>query len=290
MISIIVTSFREPNLERCILSLVNQKTNHAYEIVVISPDRESENLCDKYDIRYFFDPGKGKSYALNLIFKEIKSEFLIFTDGDVFVSNNVVEEFMRNFEDFKVGVITGRPIPLDKRDSMLGYWSHLLFDAGAHLIRKKLSEEGKFLECSGYLFGFRNVLKKIPLDVAEDAYIPYWFYFRNYKIIYAESAKVFVKNPNNLKDWLLQRKRTSKAHETLEKYLDVKSVPRVKSFKNEVVKGTLAALSYPRNFREFNWTIGLFIARFYMWLNVFYDTKFKGKHYTDAWERSESTK
>ena len=48
--------------------------------------------------------------------------------------------------------------------------------------------------------------------------------------------------------------------------------------------------TYSKNFREFNWTIGLFIARLYMWLNVFYDTKIKRKHYNDAWERVESTK
>ena len=141
------------------------------------------------------------------------------------------------------------------------------------------------------MFAFRNnVIRDVPLDVAEDTYIPYEFYFKGYKIAYAENAKVYVKNPNNFKDWLIQRMRTSKAHETLDKYVDIKRVPKVKSFKNEIVKGTFSALKYPKNLREFYWTILLFIARFYMWLGVFYDTKFKNKSYTDAWERIESTK
>lgn len=288
MISIIVTSFHEPNLEKAIFSLVNQRTNHKYEVVVVSPDEDARNLCDKYDIRYFFDPGKGKSYALNLVFKKIKSEFLILTDGDVFVSDNIVEEFMKKFENYKV--ITGRPIPIDKRNSILGYWSHLLFDAGAHMIRKRLYSENRFLECSGYLFGFRNEIDKIPLNVAEDAYIPYVFYLNGDKIAYAENAKVFVKNPDNFKEWLNQRKRTSKAHETLGDYVDVDKIPRVKSFRNEVVYGFFSALSYPKNLKEVFWTFLLFMARFYMWLNVFYDTKIKRKHYTDAWEKIESTK
>ncbi len=290
MISIIVTSFHEPNLEKSVISLVNQKTNYKYGIIIVSPDKEAEELAKKYSVEYFFDPGKGKSYALNLVFGKIKSEFFILTDGDVFVSDNVVEEFMKKFEDSKVGVITGKPIPIDKRNNILGYWSHLLFDAGAHMIRKKLYRENKFLECSGYLFGFRNEIDKIPLNVAEDAYIPYVFYLKDYKIAYAENAKVFVKNPDNFKEWLNQRKRTSKAHETLGEYIDVKKIPRVKSFSNEIIYGFFSALSYPKNLKEGWWTFLLFIARFYMWLNVFYDTKIKRKHYTDAWERVESTK
>ena len=289
MISIIVTSFKEPNLEKCILSLINQKTKHKYNIVVVSPDDNAKKLCKKHKIKYLFDPGKGKSYALNLVFKKIKSEFLILTDADVYVSDNVIEEFMKKFNP-KIGVITGRPISINSRKNMMGYWSHLLFDAGAHMIRKKLYNENKFLECSGYLFGFRNIIKKIPLDVAEDAYIPYWFYSKNYKIIYSENSKVFVKNPDNFRDWLNQRKRTSKAHETLEKYVYVVKFPRVKSFKNEILFGFFSALSYPKNIKEFVWTICLFFARFYMWLNVFYDTKLKKQHYTDAWEKVESTK
>ena len=293
-VSIIITSFHEPLLEKSIQGFLNQKINHEHEIILISPDKEAKELAEKYkknNVKYFFDPGKGKSYALNLIFKELKSDILIFTDADVYVSDNSVNEIIKKFRDPKIGVVTGRVVSANEKDERYGYWSHLLADAGAHKIRKELYEKGKFLECSGYLFAFRNnIIKEMPLDVAEDTYIPYLFYYKGYKIGYVENAKVFVKNPDNFKDWLKQRKRTSKAHETLGKYIDVKTVPRVKSFKNEIFKGTISALTYPKNFREFNWTIGLFIARLYMWLNVFYDTKIKRKHYKDAWERVESTK
>jgi len=290
-ISIIITSFHEPFLENSIRGFVDQEIGYNHEIVVVSPDKNAELLCKKYKIKYFFDPGKGKSYALNLIFKEVKSDILIFTDGDVVAGKNSINEIMNKFRDPRVGVVTGRVVSSNKRNDLFGYWSHLLADAGAHTIRRDLYLKNKFLECSGYLFAFRNnVIRDIPLDVAEDTYIPYEFYFKGYKIAYAENAKVYVKNPNNFKDWLIQRMRTSKAHETLDKYVDIKRVPKVKSFKNEIVKGTFSALKYPKNLREFYWTILLFIARFYMWLGVFYDTKFKNKSYTDAWERIESTK
>ena len=171
---------------------------------------------------------------------------------------------------------------------MLGYWSHLLYDAGAHRIRSELAKEDKFLEGSGYLFAFRNIIKDFPIDVAEDTVIPYFFYQKGYKIGYAENAKVYVKNVNNWKDWIKQKVRTAKAHETLDKYAP--DFPRVKSFKNEIIQGWHRALSYPQNAKELAWTFPLFAARLYVWANVIADTKIKQKHYRDAWDRVDSAR
>ena len=172
---------------------------------------------------------------------------------------------------------------------MLGYWSHLLADVGAHRIRKQLHDQNKFLECTGYLFAFRNgFVKEIPLDVAEDSIIPFYFYKKGYRIAYAEDAIVYVKNPTTFKDWLKQRKRTAGAHEKLTNYEP--NLPKVKSFTNEVIKGGLIVWSYPNNVKEFFWTGTLMFARLYMWFNLFYDSKFRKKKYKDGWDRVEITK
>jgi len=71
--------------------------------------------------------------------------------------------------------------------------------------------------------------------------------------------------------------------------VDIKTTPRVKSFKTES-KGIMQVIIYPRNLKEAFWTFELILARLYMWFKVFYDTRIKNKHYGDAWERVESTK
>ena len=287
MISMIITSFKEPNLERAIKSILAQRINYKHEIIVVAPDKDAQNLAKKYKAKYFKDHGLGKSYAVNLLLKKLKSEILIFTDGDVYLGYNSINEILGLFKDKKFGVVSGRVISENKKDNMLGYWSHLLF-YGAHKIRKKLFNEGNFLECSGYLFAFRNLIKEFPLDVAEDTIIPYILYLKNYKIGYAEKALVYVKNPNNFRDWIKQRKRTAKAHETLLNYYP--NFPRVKSFKNEILFGTLWALDYPKTIKEIFWTALLFFARFYMWVLVLTESKLLNKKYKDAWEKIESTK
>lgn len=288
--SFVITSFKEPKtIGKAIQHALNQKTKRQYEIIVSAPDKETLDVARKYKVKIFKDPGKGKSLALNDLFKKVKSEILILTDGDVFVNDKAVEEILNKFEDKKVGCVTGRPVPIENRKTKYGYWANFLFDA-AHNVRKKAQKNNSFIECSGYLFAFRKKeINRIPLDVAEDSIIPYLFAQKGYKIAYAEKAEVYVKNVDNWKDWAKQKIRTSKAHETLDKYVNTYEIKRVKSFFNES-KGIFSLFTYPRSLREFFWSVQLAFARTYMWLAVFWDTKAKAKHYGDNWERIDSTK
>jgi heptosyltransferase II len=293
-ITLVITAFKEPGVLKALEAAMNQKTTKAYEVILAAPDKETLDIARKFskkhkNLKLFKDPGKGKSYSLNLIFQSIKTDILILSDGDVQISPNSVEEISNLFLDPEIGCITGRPVPLENKKTKYGYWANFLFDA-AHNIRKSAFKENSFIECSGYLFAFRkNKLEKIPLDVAEDTVIPYIFWEKGYKIGYAETARVYVKNAESWKDWIKQKIRTSKAHETLDKYVDIKTTPRTKSFIGES-KGISQLFSYPKNIKEFFWTIQLVFARLYMWIKVFSDIKLKSKGYGDAWERIESTK
>ena len=86
-----------------------------------------------------------------------------------------------------------------------------------------------------------------------------------------------------------QKIRTSKAHETLNKYVNLEVAEKTKSFSNES-KGLKYLFTYPKSPKEFYWTLKLIVARLNMWIRVFYDTKIKNKQYADAWERVDSTK
>ena len=293
-ISIIITSFKEPKIKQALESLLDQNIDYDYEILVVAPDDGTKEIVNHYNklnprVKFYQDPGKGKMYALIQVFKEIKSDIIIATDGDVYTSNNSIQDIMNQFKDPLTGVVGGHPIPLESRDDMWGYFSHLLF-YGAHRVRQDGAKQG-YLECSGYLFAFRNgIIKEFPLDVPEDTIIPMVFWQKGYKIGYAENALVFVKNVDNPKDWLKQKTRTSKAHQQLINYLQTKHVIKVKTFTNELKKGTIWALAYFRSIKELYWTFILFFLRLNMWLNVFLDLRFRKRYHTDNWERVSSAR
>ncbi|RME54110.1 glycosyltransferase [Candidatus Woesearchaeota archaeon] len=294
MLSIVITAFKEPKtIGRAMDAILTQDIDEEYELIVACPDKETRDIVLDYSkkykwVKHFHDPGKGKSYALNLLFKELTGDYWLFTDGDVYLGDGAVNHMLKYLRDKNVGCVCGHVLSSSPRSTKLGYWSHLLA-YGAHLARKERFESNNFLECSGYLFGFKNgLIKKIPLDVAEDSIIPYMIWKKGYSIAYAKDAYVYVKNPEHFSDWLKQRKRTAGAHSKLTYYAP--EFPKMKSFKNEALKGLKWVWSYPKNFKEFVWTLELFPARLLMWVMLYYEEKIKGKSYNDGWERVESTK
>lgn len=295
MLHIIITSYKEPELTiKAIKSFLNQNIGEEYDIIVADPFIEIEEVIKKEfpkefekKIEFFLDPGEGKSYALNIILEKIYSkpkDIIILTDGDVFVSNNSVNEILKAFRDEKVGCVTGHPISLDSRENIFGYWSNVVFD-GIDQVRRKLSMQGKFFECSGYLFAIRNgILQGFPVEVSEDSIIPFLFYKKGFKIKYVPEAKVYVPNNYTWKSWKNQKIRNVKGHENLKKI--EKDIPRTKSFWNEIKYGTFFAIKYPQNLKEIIFTSTLFLSRLYIYLVAFYDIKIKKKEYKDAFRQN----
>lgn len=293
MINIIITSYKEPKSTlRAVNAFLKQDIKEEFKITVVDPFSDVEkyikdNVKDKR-VEFFLDSGEGKSYALNILFNERfsgdTSDIFILTDGDVYVSDNALSDIIKKFEDKSIGCVTGKPVSADFRGTKYGFWSHVVF-AGIDKVRKRLSNEKKFFECSGYLFAIRNgVIMDFPLETSEDSIIPYLFWKKGYKVSYAENAEVYVKNPDNWKDWVNQKVRNIKGHENLNKVAP--DLPRTKSLFNEIKEGAFFALTLPRNIKEIFWLAQLYIARLYIYFKAFYELK-KNKKYSDGWREQE---
>ncbi len=293
-LAIIIASYKELKISRAIEAILKQNIKFPFRIVVSAPDEETQQIVNTYAkkdnrVSLFKDPGKGKSFALNLLLPTITENILILTDGDVYLDNGAINSLAHLFENEKIGCATGRPVPEESRNSKYGYWANFLFDE-AHKMRIHAFKERRFMECSGYLFAFRNnVINSFPLDTAEDTIIPYFFWEKGYKIGYVPDARIFVKNVDNWTDWIKQKVRTSKAHESLYKYIDIKKTPREKTFLNEA-KGFLNLFRYSKTLHEGIWSTELLFARLYMWMKVFWEFKIKKEMHIDRWERIKSTK
>jgi cellulose synthase/poly-beta-1,6-N-acetylglucosamine synthase-like glycosyltransferase len=219
----------------------------------------------------------------------LKGDIILLTDGDVYVSDKSIDEMINPFKNGKVGCVTGRPVSLNDRKKVLGYWSHLLCYA-AHRLRLKRDNRGEFLECSGYIWAFRNrVINKIPRETAEDTIVPCFFYLKGYDIKYAKKAKAYVKYPTVLKEFIEQKERTAKAHETLKKFIDIKKIPRMKTLKNEILESWMI-FPFPKSILEVFFTFLLFPIRLYIWTLTFFNLNIRKDTKVDNWGRVESTK
>ena len=141
-VSIVITAYNEPQSIKKAIEAILPQLKKDMEVIVSSPDKATTEAAKQYkQVKHITDPGKGKSYALNLIFKKLTGDMWIFTDGDVYIDKNAIEEILKPCEDKRVACVTGRPVPINKKNTMTGYWAHLLYDAGAHKIRKRLNKE-----------------------------------------------------------------------------------------------------------------------------------------------------
>lgn len=294
MISIIITAYKEPDtIGKAIEAFAAQKVSEEIEILIACPDQETKSVVNAYEKKYSFvkhvqDPGKGKPIALNLCFKKIRGKIIIMSDGDVFVSPNSINELMKELKK-GFGAVSGRPISLNSRNNMMGYFSHLLTDIGAHDTRKKFVRQNKFIVCSGYLYAMNRLIDKIPEDaLSDDAVISHLIWNKGYKIGYAPEAKVYVRYPPNFKEWIKQKKRSAGGYNQLKQYnLDKNNM---RSFTKEIIEGWCKPFKYPKNFKEFIWTIWLYPCRLYLWLKIYQDINLKKKSFSEIWTRIESTK
>jgi cellulose synthase/poly-beta-1,6-N-acetylglucosamine synthase-like glycosyltransferase len=293
MIDIIVTSYNEPKATlKAVTTLLIQLKKREGRIIVVDPFPEVEAFIKKNikDPRIIFypDPGEGKSYALNLLFQEYgsqnKDDLFIMTDGDVYVSDNALDEIINLFQDKKIGCVTGHPVALDNRATQFGFWAHLFFE-GIHRARTALNRKRSFFECSGYLFAIRKgLILDFPLETSEDSIIPYLIWKKGYRIAYASEASVYVKNPATWEEWLMQKTRNVKAHEQLS--ILAPDMPRTKSLFNEIKWGAIFALTYAKTPKEYWWLMKAYGARLYLYYRAF--KEIKAKKYEDGWRSNES--
>ena len=293
MLSVLITAFREAATVGQAIEAFLSQLPAGGEILVVCPDPETTAVVDDYAarhpaVRHVADPQRGKPAALNVGLKAARGDVVVLSDGDVAVAGGALAPLVAPFEDPHVGAVSGHPLSLSPRDTMLGYWSHLLTE-GIHHMRLARDRAGEFLFCSGYLFAFRRALiQHVPADaLAEDAVISQRIAQKGYRVRYAPAARVFVRYPTTYRDWLRQKVRSAGGH--AQDYVR-KSPLRMRSARLEILNGTRLALRYPRDLREFLWTLLLFGARLHQWLLVFIKVQLLRRPLSDLWQRVESTK
>lgn len=151
----------------------------------------------------------GKSMAVNIFLNLAKNDILVMESGDTIPGKNTVENLVRPFFNKNVGMVGSRPVPLDNPKTFMGFATHLLWELHHQisLVNPKMGE----------MVAFRKVFKKIPLTAVDEAYIEGLIREKGYQIIYLPQAIVYNKGPENIRDFLRQRRRIFCGHFQLRK-------------------------------------------------------------------------
>jgi cellulose synthase/poly-beta-1,6-N-acetylglucosamine synthase-like glycosyltransferase len=150
----------------------------------------------------------GKSSALNLIIQNAKSDIIVQTDGDVELQEGAIQNLLSHFKDQRIGGVSGNPIPVISKEHVFYDWTVMSYRRAGEL-REQESKSGVFWHLSGYLLAFRKIaLPEVPFAKgAVDAWMGKIIQNNGYKMVYEPEAKVFVKAPLTVKDFINQKAR-----------------------------------------------------------------------------------
>jgi cellulose synthase/poly-beta-1,6-N-acetylglucosamine synthase-like glycosyltransferase len=303
MLSCILTAAHEAETVcGAVLGLLDQEWPDEYELLVVCPDEATAaavHTCAPAHrrVRLLTDRGEGKPAALNLAMSEARGSICVLTDGDVQVQPGAVAALLAPFANPRCGAVSGRPVSSNSKSTMLGYWSHLLTDAGANRARERCASQGRYFDCSGYLFAARReLLPEFPYDtLADDAYASQWVWCQGHQLAYAPEARVTVRYPTSYSDWILQKRRSAAGAWVVANHCKLHGEARrpsqpMRSLAREASLGIGSVLRYPQSPREYWWMACLLAARVHLWGLVWIELYVRRRRHTEVWRRVESTK
>jgi poly-beta-1,6-N-acetyl-D-glucosamine synthase len=148
---------------------------------------------------------EGKASAINLFIGAARAPLLVMASGDLLLEEGTLEALLRPFEDPSVGMVGGRPTPVNGESTFLGHAVSLQWRLHDQIAR----EAPKLGEC----VAFRNVVPSIPIDTAVDEIsIQALITQLGYRLVYEPEAVVYNRGPATVRDFLRQRRRIYAGH------------------------------------------------------------------------------
>ncbi len=217
MITIGIPTYNgEGTIKKCINSVLPQISKDDEIIIVASGCTDNtvkvvkEMMNKEKRIKLMTEPERrGKSSAINLIIQNAKSDIIVQTDDDVILEIGAISFLLPLFEDESIGAVSGNPIPIIPKENLFYYWTIMSYRKIGEIREKEVKNKTFNVHLSGYLLAFRKkALKNVPFAKgAVDALMGKIIKEKGYKLTYESNAKVYVRCPTTIKDFLIQKAR-----------------------------------------------------------------------------------
>jgi len=217
------------NEERNIGTLLNRlvKECSKYDILVVSSgstDRTNDIVKDmmtKYgNVRLIVEEERhGKSSALSILLKELNSKYdaLVYMGADNLPEKGAIDKMLNKLDQNDVGLVGGRPIPLNDPTELVGYIVHLIWGIHHEISLKEPKVSGELCALKSQI-----VYDIPPTIINDDAYLQLVVEQRGYKIVYEPNAIVYLRGPSSIREFFNQRYRVTLGHYQVEQLLGAK--------------------------------------------------------------------
>src|SRR5438094_1362016 len=205
---------------------------------------------------------EGKASAINLFLKQASSPIVVLIGADVLPDTSALEYLCAPFKDPKIGMVGGRPVPVNNPATFMGHTVHLLWRLHDHLARTQPK--------LGEVIAFRNVISGIPIDSPVDEIsIQALISQLGYQLIYEPACIVYNKGPLTIRDFLKQRRRIYAGHlQVRDQQNYVASTMKVGPIVRQLLACRDFTMSTPK---QALWTLGTVLLEGFARLQGYYD-------------------
>jgi poly-beta-1,6-N-acetyl-D-glucosamine synthase len=217
LVSVLIVAYNEEKVIRLKLENALSLKYHGEppEIVVAS-----DGSCDKTNeiVREFqhrgvvllqFPNRRGKTQVLNLAIPQCHGEIVVLSDSRQVYASNAIRELVANFNDPRIGAVSGNlqfhAFPDSKDGEQIGlYWRYEKW------IRRLQSEIDSSPVVTGAIYAIRKSLfRPLPVKcIADDLAMPMSIIMQNYRVTFDQTAKAFDHYSRTLKEEFRRRVRT----------------------------------------------------------------------------------
>lgn len=135
-------------------------------------------------------PRGGKAAALNRVVPRGGNAVLVMTDADPLFDAQTLPALLAPFADPRVGAVAGRVEVLRSKAKLAGF--DALFRAYESAVRQAESDLFGCISADGGLYAIRaRLVPHVPADVTDDFYISTAVVAAEYRIAYADGARVY---------------------------------------------------------------------------------------------------
>jgi len=220
---------------------------------------------------------EGKASGVNLFLREASEEVVVLSSADLLPDYQTIQKLVEPMADPDVGMTSGRPVPVNKPNTFMGFAAHLLWDLHHEIAQQHFK--------AGEMTAFRLIFQRIPYDSAVDeASVEPVVKGQGYRTAYVPDAIVHNKGPETASDFLRQRRRIYAGHLAVRNNLGY-VVSTMSTWR--ILGALLRRLDWRP--RQLLWTVGVVALEIYgRWLG-WHDFRTQRQQHV-VWEIAKTTK
>lgn len=177
-----------------------------------SDDSTNEILSQFNDVKVIYSKErKGKTSAINHGMTEVKTPLVVFTDANTMLNENAIRNLVLQFQDKKVGCVSGEKCVKSKSDNQIASNGEGLYWKYESTLKRLDSELYSTMGAAGELFAIRTELYKNLSEniLLDDFVISMNILIKGYKIAYTKEAFAIEYGSANINEESKRKMRIS---------------------------------------------------------------------------------